>query len=86
MKTLLRASALTAAVVLTALLPARAITLGTCNTVCATPGVLRGTTVSWSSTQAQCCDQTSAPCPAGTYPRSSIYYYPFPGGEYVCPQ
>jgi hypothetical protein len=86
MKNLIRASLLTAAVALTALLPARAVTLGTCDTTCRTPGVLKGTHVYWSATQGQCCDMTGAPCPAGSFPSNSTYYYPFPGsGYYICP-
>jgi len=83
MKNLLRVSVLTAAVALTALLPARAIPLVNCDTACRTLGVLKATHVFWSTSAGQCCEMTGAPCPAGTVPSNSSYTY---GGVfYLCP-
>lgn len=84
MKNLLRVSVLTAAVALTALLPARAIPLVNCETACFNSGgVPKFTHVFWSTTASQCCSLTGAPCPAGAVPTSSSYTSA--GRSYLCP-
>jgi hypothetical protein len=84
MKTLIRPLLLTSALALTALLSARADTLGTCDTICSTGlGPMHKTHVFWSATQSQCCDIDAAPCPAGV-PTGSTYYYHPGSGSFVC--
>jgi hypothetical protein len=86
MKTLIRPLLLTAAFALTALLPARAVTLGTCSTICSSgPRSQNGSThVFWLATQSQCCNIDAAPCPAGSVPSGSVYYPPSGVGSSIC--
>lgn len=66
MKTLLRTSALAAALSLSALAAGHAIvTYGTCTTYCTDPTTHTLSTVTWYTTESQCCGGSVNPCPAG---------------------
>ena len=83
MKTLLRTSALTAALVLAAVASRAVITTppgsgyGTCHTTCVNNTTFAKTTVLWQTSEAECCSSTlKPPCPAGTHELYSAYQPP----------
>lgn len=74
MKILLRISGLALLLSLTALATAqnaRAAAFGTCRTFCTGSGSF--TTVSWQTTESQCCSGTVNPCPAGMTPGGASF-------------
>ena len=91
MKTLLRTSALTAALALTALAaghatftPPPSSGTGTCRTTCYTSS--GSVNVSWPSSQEACCSDTGAShCPAGSTPSGWTWYQPSGGFAGFCP-
>jgi hypothetical protein len=89
MKTLLRASALTFVLALTALTAGKAVsTTGTCHTTCRNnAGQIAGS--SWVATYQRCCagfvpPGSPSPCPPGYNPTSASYTYP-DGHSASCP-
>lgn len=91
-KTLLRTTALTAALALSMLAAGRAAitpppagTSGTCRSACystSTPPFL--SYVYWSTTQATCCSGSGAPCPAGTHEGGASGFQPKGGFMSLC--
>ncbi|HEY2294718.1 MAG TPA: hypothetical protein VGM86_28790 [Thermoanaerobaculia bacterium] len=77
MKTLLRTTALTAALALSvfAMTGHASITNpnGTCRTICYNPSTQTISQVSWFTTESTCCSGTVNPCPAGSVPRTSSF-------------
>ncbi|HEX3553506.1 MAG TPA: hypothetical protein VIA62_09785 [Thermoanaerobaculia bacterium] len=75
MKTLLRTSGLVAALALASFASARGAfpQNGTCRTTCFNFTAHTITTVSWQTTESQCCSGTINPCPAGTTSTTSSF-------------
>ncbi|HEY0555283.1 MAG TPA: hypothetical protein VGG20_13550 [Thermoanaerobaculia bacterium] len=87
MKTLLRTSALAAALSLSALAASHAFvtpSYGTCKTFCTNPATHTFSQVSWYTTETQCCNGSVNPCPAGTTPGGSSFQ-PTSGFARLCP-
>jgi hypothetical protein len=85
MKTLLRSSALAAALVLTVFATGHAdpVPTGTCQIFCSNPDTGAYSTQYWATTEAQCCSQTLDPCPAGSIP--TVYsFQPYYGFAELC--
>jgi hypothetical protein len=85
MKTLLRSSALAAALVLTVFATGHAdpVPTGTCQIFCSNPDTGAYSTQYWATTEAQCCSQTLNPCPAGSTP--TVYsFQPYYGFAELC--
>jgi hypothetical protein len=71
MKSLLRALALTAVLVLSTFVMshhANADTLGSCQVLCTNPTTHMFTAVTVTTTESQCCSESFNPCPAGYNP------------------
>ena len=76
MKTLLRTSALTAALALSVFATTGHAVInqnGTCRTICFNPSTITISQVSWFTDETTCCSGTVNPCPAGTVPRTSSF-------------
>ena len=77
MKALLRTTALTAALALSAFAMTGHASItnpnGTCRTLCFDPVNHTITQVNWSTTESVCCSGTVNPCPPGTNPTTSSF-------------
>jgi hypothetical protein len=85
MKTLLRASALAAALALILLATGHAtpVPTGTCEIFCSNLDTGSYSTQYWGSTEGECCSQTLNPCPAGATP--TVYaFQPYYGFAELC--
>lgn len=85
MKTLLRATLLAAALLVTALTAAKGDDPpGTCYTTCFSNTGFSSTEVQWTTTEDECCGGVINPCPTG-YHATENSYQPYLGYRGFCP-